>query len=98
MPSPLTVIVSGCHSGPNPSPGLGIASSLRAAFPDARLIGRDFSIAASGLHAAVFDEVWVCPPWEDADLGVQWQQLRDRLSEAWMIPGLDLEVRWLARF
>src|SRR6476661_3291196 len=97
MPSSLTVIVSGCHSGPNPSPGVGIASSIRAGFPHARLIGRDFSPAATGLHAAVFDEAWVCPPWEGADLDLQWLQLCHRLEDAWMFPGLDLEVRWMAR-
>src|SRR2546423_10038224 len=84
MPSLLTVIVSGCHSGPNPSPGLGIALSLRSAFPKARVIGRDFSSAASGLHADVLDEAWVCPPWDGADLAIQWQQLRKRLGHAWL--------------
>ncbi len=99
MPCRLNVIVSGCHSGPNPSPGVGAAASLRAAFPDLRLIGRDFSPAATGLHASVFDEAWVCPPWEDADLDLQWRQLREQLTtDTWMIPTLDHEVAWLAGF
>jgi len=96
MPSPLTVIISGCHSGPNPSPGLGIATSLREAFPDVRLISRDFSVAATGLHSDCFDESWVCAPWEGADLELQRRQLYSRLEHAWLISGLDLEVRWLA--
>lgn len=96
MAQAWSVIVSGCYSGPNPSPGLGIARSLRRAFPDARLIGRDFSAAATGLHADVFDDNWVCPPWEDADLEVSRAQLLPRLENPWMVSGLDLEVRWLS--
>lgn len=92
----LTVIVSGCHSGPNPSPGLGIARALRLAYPSAHLIARDFSPSATGLHAEVFNEVWLCPPWEDAELDVLRDQLLRRLDQAWLISGLDLEVRWLA--
>lgn len=90
------VIVSGCHGGPNPSAGLGIARSLRRAFPNARLIGRDFSPLASGLHDPVFDEVWLAPRWDEVDLDLQWSQLRERLDGAWLVSTLDLEVKWLA--
>src|SRR5437899_9293304 len=96
MTSPLTVIVSGCHSGPNPSPGLGIAQSLRLAYPSARLVARDFSPGATGLHSPVFDETWLCPPWEGADLDEMRDQLQMRLDVAWFVSGLDLEIRWLA--
>ena len=96
MNTPVSVIISGCHSGPNPSPGLGVGRSLRAAFPQAHLIGRDFSAASTGLHADVFDEAWVCPPWSDVDLAVAQSQLIARLESGWMISGLDSEVQWLA--
>ena len=96
MPSTVHVILSGCHSGPNPSPGLGVARSLRLVYPDARLTARDFSAAATGLHDAVFDEVWLCPAWEDSDLELAWRQLERRLDGAWFIPGLDVEIAWLA--
>jgi diaminopimelate decarboxylase len=96
VPSPVHVILSGCHAGPNPSPGLGTARSLRHAYPDARLIARDFSAGATGLHDDVFDEVWLCPAWEDSDLELAWRQLERRLDGAWFIPGLDVEIAWLA--
>lgn len=95
--SSLTVVISGCNSGPNPSPGLGIARSLRTAFPQARLVGRDVSGASAGLHSAVFDETWVCPSSDGtAGEGVG-EPLLSRLSSAWFVSGLDLEVRSLAR-
>ena len=59
----LTCYVSGVHSGPNPSPGLGVARSLREAFPHARLVGVDYSVESSGLHSEVFDQLWVQRPW-----------------------------------
>lgn len=90
------IIVSGCHSGPNPSPGVGTAHSLRQAFPSARLIGRDFSALSSGLHDPVFDEVWIAGRWGEVDLNTHWSLLADRLTSAWLISGLDLEVTWLA--
>lgn len=96
MSERLTVILSGCHSGPNPSPGLGIAQSLRLAYPLARLIARDFSEGATGIHHPVFDEVWICPPWDEADLDLLRRQLLSRLEGAWLLSGLDVEIRWLA--
>lgn len=96
MVQALTVIISGCHAGANPSPGLGIARSLRAAFPHARLIARDVSPAASGLHDPIFDEIWLAPTWEGAELSLLREQLDARLESAWFISGLDVEIRWLA--
>ena len=37
-----TVFISGLYSGPSPSAGLGVARSLRAAFPSAHLVGVDY--------------------------------------------------------
>lgn len=96
MPSPLTVIVSGCSSGPNPSPGLGVARSLRAAFPSAHMIARDASPASTGLHSELFNETWICSSREPLDDSAAREQLLERLSDAWLVSGLDLEVRRLA--
>lgn len=92
----ITVIISGCHAGPNPSPGVGIARSLQEAFPAAQLIARDASPNASGLHDPVFDEVWLAPAWEGTGLTLLREQLDARLESAWLISGLDVEIRWLA--
>ena len=56
----LRLYLSGVHSGPNPSPGLGTARALRERFPDAVLIAVDYSPRSTGLHDPVFDEAWIC--------------------------------------
>ncbi len=53
-----TVFISGLYSGPSPSAGLGVARSLRAAFPSAHLVGVDYWAGSSGLHHEVFDATW----------------------------------------
>ena len=100
-PSPMRqprVILSGCHSGPNPSPGLGCARSLRCAYPRAWLVGKDHSPLSSGLHAQVLDDVFLARPWDELDLGVHFDELTSVCSalDAVYISGLDLEVKWLA--
>lgn len=93
----LTVYVSGLHSGPNPSPGVGVARSLRLAFPDCVLIGVDYSTASSGLHCEVFDRVQVARPWPELDLALHRAHVEEAVARdgAW-ISCLDLETRWLA--
>ncbi|HEY0038007.1 MAG TPA: hypothetical protein VGB66_15020 [Longimicrobium sp.] len=89
--------LSGVHSGPNPSPGLGVARSLRQAYPHARLVGVDYSIESSGLHSDVFDDVWVQRPWKELRLPVYQAAIQERLDGgAYWFPGQDLEVQWLA--
>jgi diaminopimelate decarboxylase len=94
---PLTIYLSGVHSGPNPSPGLGVASSLRQAYPHARLVGVDYSVESSGLHSDVFDDVWVQRPWKELRLPVYQAAIREVLDAgALWLAGQDLEVQWLA--
>lgn len=94
----VCVLISGCHSGPNPSAGLGVARSLRLAYPGARLVAKDYFANASGLHDPVFDAVWVCRPWNELDLDQHRDQIHERLqAQTWLIPLLDAEVRWLAQ-
>lgn len=93
---PLSILVSGCHSGPNPSAGTGIARSIRLAYPTCHLTGKDHSIHASGLHDPVFDDVWVCVPWDELDLAHHREQIRTRLHpDGWLLSTQDLEIRWL---
>src|SRR4051794_16148740 len=63
-----SVVVSGLHSGINPSPGLGTGRSLRRAWPDLPIEGVDYSSGASGLSDPIFARVHVLPPWSDTDL------------------------------
>ncbi len=92
-----TVLLSGMHSGPNPSPGLGIARSLRSACPGLRLIGIDYSNASSGLHSDLVDEVICFPAWPTIDAAGWAEQISELLSrdDTVFIPSLDLEVHLL---
>lgn len=92
-----TFYVSGVHSGPNPSSGLGIARSLRHAYPTARIVAVDYSTASSGLHSEVFDATWVQRPWRELDLALHLRAIDALLAggAAWF-SAQDVEVRWLA--
>jgi diaminopimelate decarboxylase len=93
-----TVFISGLYSGPSPSAGLGVARSLRAAFPSARLVGVDYWAGSSGLHHEVFDSTWLKPPWDLIEEDLYAKEVQEELDRgALWIPTLDLEVAWLAR-
>ena len=99
MPSlPLKVLISGVHSDVDPSPGLGIARSLRHAYPQAELCAIDYSLHSSGLHDPVFNQVRPMPAWSDMDLEVYLQQIAREVQQpgTFRISGLDAEVHWLA--
>jgi diaminopimelate decarboxylase len=90
--------ISGTHSGSNPSPGLGTALSLRLAFPDARLVGVDYSSASTGLHHPVFDDIVVNASWEHIDLEAHSRFVAASVhapGSLWF-SGLDVEAAWLA--
>lgn len=92
------IAVSGVHSDPDPSPGVGIARSLREAFPDAILHAVDYSVRSSGLHHPVFDAVLLQPVWSELDLDTYSSQIRQHLDQdtgCWL-SGLDVESDWLA--
>ncbi len=93
-----TVFISGLYSGPSPSAGLGVARSLRAALPKARLMGVDYWAGSSGLHHEVFDATWLKPPWDLIEEDLYAREVQAELDRgALWIPTLDLEVAWLAR-
>lgn len=93
----MQIYVSGIHSGPDPSSGVGVARSLKEAFPRATLIGVDYSVASSGIHYETFDDIWVQRPWNELDLGLYRDQVAEALQgEAVWVPCLDLELKWLA--
>lgn len=93
----MAVFLSGLHSGPNPSPGVGTARSLHAAYPDLELVGVDYSLGSSGLHWPELDRVWVAPSWSDLDLPTFAEEIAERLADGsiWL-SGLDLESTWLS--
>ena len=93
----LRIYISGLYSGTNPQPGIGIARSLRAAWPDAKLIGVEYSTRSSGLHWADFDELYLQRPWDELDLTLHAEGIRELLdSGAYWLSAIDLETMWLA--
>jgi diaminopimelate decarboxylase len=91
-----TVYVTGVHSGPNPSPGLGVARSIRQAFSDVRLVGLDYSTQSTGLHHPIFNDVLVERGWPELDLELHRDLLTELSTAGYLVPGLDLEIAWLA--
>ncbi|MHA1780444.1 MAG: hypothetical protein ACTSYL_06200 [Candidatus Thorarchaeota archaeon] len=93
----MLICTSGLHSGINPSPGVGTARSIKDAFPQAHIIGVDYSTRCSGLHSPDLDEVWLQEAWQVIDLDQYADQIRLLLDEGKLwISGLDLETYWLA--
>lgn len=92
-----TIYVSGLYSGPSPSAGLGVARSLRAAFPAARLVGVDYWAGSSGLHHEAFDATWLKPSWDLIEAELFAAEIAAELAKGHLwLPTLDLEVAWLA--
>ncbi|MEU5690845.1 hypothetical protein [Actinosynnema sp. NPDC020468] len=98
MPASPVVVVSGVHSGPNPSPGVGVARSLRLAWPGASLHAVDYSTESTGLSSVEFDRVHVLPPWHTVELSASAADLAALVADlaAVLVPGLDLEAELLS--
>jgi diaminopimelate decarboxylase len=93
----MKIYVSGLYSGTNPQPGVGIARSLRAAYPEATLVGVEYSNRCSGIHWTDFDELWLQRPWEELNLEAYGEAVREVLdSGALWVSAIDLETMWLA--
>jgi diaminopimelate decarboxylase len=76
---------------------VGISRSLRQAFPNAKLIGVEYSNRCSGVHWPDFDEIWLQRPWTELDLDMHASTIGNRLDEgALWISSIDLEIMWLA--
>jgi diaminopimelate decarboxylase len=93
----MEIYISGLYSGTNPQPGIGIARSLRLAYPAAALVGVEYSNRSSGIHWPDFDELWLQRPWEELNLPEYGNLIKEILdSGALWISGIDLEIMWLA--
>ncbi len=93
----MNIYLSGLYSGTNPQPGIGIARSIRQAYPAARITGVDYSNRCSGIHWDDLDDVWLQRPWEELDLDLYGEQITELLDGgALWISSVDLEIMWLA--
>jgi diaminopimelate decarboxylase len=91
------IYISGMHSGQSPCPGVGIARSIRKAFPGLTLVGVDHWQGSSGLHDSSIDEILILPQWHQIDDERHVRQLHEIMDSGnlW-ISSLDMEVRWLS--
>lgn len=92
------IYISGVHSGQNPCAGVGIARSLRKAFPDVTLVAVDHWQGSSGLHHEAMNETLLLPQWKQIDR-VRHVEFLDKILKTgniW-ISALDVEVYWLAQ-
>ena len=93
----MKIYISGLYSGTNPQPGIGVARSLRAAYPNATLVGVEYSNRCSGIHWPDLDELWLQRPWEELNLDAYAADIKAALDAgALWISGVDLEIMWLA--
>lgn len=95
----MRVYISGVHSDPDPSPGLGLARSLKQSFPQSTLVAVDHSASSTGLHSPIFDETFVQAIWSELNLDSYATLVESLLSdpETCWISGLDVELDWLAK-
>lgn len=94
----MKIYISGLYSGTNPQPGVGIARSLRTAYPKAKLIGVEYSNRCSGIHWRDFDEIWLQRPWEELNLESHTEEIRKVLDDGGLwISSIDLEIMWFAK-
>lgn len=93
----MKIYISGLYSGTNPQPGIGIARSLRAAYPGATLVGVEYSNRCSGIHWQDFDEIVLHRPWDELNLDAHAREIKRVLeSGALWVSSIDLEIMWFA--
>ncbi|WP_260596621.1 ATP-grasp domain-containing protein [Sphingomonas endolithica] len=92
----MKIYVSGLYAGGNPQPGVGIVRSVRQGYPDATIVGVEYSNRVSGIHYDELDELWIQRPWGELDLDDYGEKVREVLDAGGMwISGSDLEAMWL---
>ena len=93
----MKIYISGLYSGTNPQPGISIARSLRQAYPDATLVGVEYSNRCSGIHWRDFNEISLQRPWDELNLDAHARDIKRVLdSGAIWISSIDLEIMWFA--
>ncbi|HEY8563418.1 MAG TPA: ATP-grasp domain-containing protein [Pyrinomonadaceae bacterium] len=94
----MKIYISGLYSGTNPQPGVGIARSIRTAYPQAKLVGVEYSNRCSGIHWQDFDEIWLQRPWDELNLETHAAEIKKVLDDGGLwISSIDLEIMWFAK-
>ena len=93
----MKIYVSGLYCGGNPQPGVGMVRSLKQAYPNATLVGVEYSNRVSGIHWEGLDDLWIQRPWDELDLESYGERVKEVLDAGGLwISGSDLEAMWLA--
>ena len=93
----MKIVVSGLYCGASPQPGVGVVRSVRQGFPDATIVGVEYSNRVSGIHWDEIDDLWIQRPWGELDLNLYGEFVRKTIEGgALWISGSDLEALWLA--
>lgn len=93
----MKIYISGLYSGTNPQPGVGIARSVRQAYPAATIVGVEYSNRCSGIHWQDFDDIWLQRPWDELNLDAHAFEIEKILDAGGLwISANDLEIMWLA--
>jgi diaminopimelate decarboxylase len=92
----MRIYVSGLYAGGNPQPGVGIVRSLRQGYPQATLVGVEYSTRVAGIHYEEIDTLSLQRPWGELDLDSYADEVREVLDAGGLwISGSDLEAMWL---
>ena len=99
VPMKDAILISGWHSDSNPSSGLGIAHSVKEAFPRLKIIALDYSSRCTGLYDPIVDERILLPRWEEVDIRTSMMEIADAVHDrnALYVSGLDMEIFAIAR-
>lgn len=97
MPTLPKIYISGFYCGPSPSAGLGIAKSIRSAWPSATIIGIDYWNGSSGLHDDSLSDRLIYPSWDLLDISAHIQTIDSLRQKNLLISALDIEIAWIAR-
>jgi diaminopimelate decarboxylase len=97
MHNPPKILISGFYCGPSPSAGLGIAKSIRTAWPSATIIGMDYWNGSSGLHDECLTERLVFPSWDLLDYETHKRNMMKFSEDTLIISALDVEIAWMRK-
>lgn len=99
IPMKDAILISGWHSDSNPSSGLGIAHSVKEAFPELKIIALDYSSRCTGLYDPLVDERILLPRWEEVDVQASMMEIAAAVNarNALYVSGLDMEIFAIAR-
>lgn len=93
------IAIGGLHRGENPQPGAAVVDSLRAADPEAFIVGLAYNAYESGIFGAGGPDIVYTIPYPTAGLDAFLSRMAEIQSENpvdWILPTLDAEIMMLS--